>query len=129
MQADHLDAVLEPLGKRVRGFYGAQGSGSLPKDTSVAVCTIEKANSLVNKLLDEGRLSELAIIVIDELHMVSVIVAIFLSPVKACALLGSMPPIIFYIFPAFLKLFLVRRMNFSFRHYVQYTLVCSLSLY
>jgi hypothetical protein len=76
LQADHLDAVLEPLGKRVRGFYGAQGSGSLPRDTSVAVCTIEKANSLVNKLLEEGRLSELAIIVIDELHMVSVIVAI-----------------------------------------------------
>lgn len=42
----------------------------------MAVCTIEKANSLVNKLLEEGRLSELAIIVIDELHMVSVIVAI-----------------------------------------------------
>lgn len=70
-QADHLDAILEPLGKRVRGFYGSQGGSSLTKDTSVAVCTIEKANVLVNKLLEEGRLSELAILVIDELHMVS----------------------------------------------------------
>lgn len=69
-QADHLDAILEPLGKRVRGFYGSQGGSSLTKDTAVAVCTIEKANSLVNKLLEEGRLSELAILVIDELHMV-----------------------------------------------------------
>ncbi|XP_073390265.1 helicase and polymerase-containing protein TEBICHI isoform X3 [Physcomitrium patens] len=69
-KADHLDAILEPLGKRVRGFYGSQGGSSLTKDTSVAVCTIEKANSLVNKLLEEGRLSELAILVIDELHMV-----------------------------------------------------------
>lgn len=61
----------------MRGFYGSQGGSSLTKDTSVAVCTIEKANSLVNKLLEEGRLSELAILVIDELHMVSYYAAIF----------------------------------------------------
>uniref|UniRef100_A0A0D3HTH3 Helicase and polymerase-containing protein TEBICHI n=1 Tax=Oryza barthii TaxID=65489 RepID=A0A0D3HTH3_9ORYZ len=69
-KAEHLEQLLEPLGRHVRSFYGNQGGGSLPKDTSVAVCTIEKANSLVNKLLEEGRLSELGIIVIDELHMV-----------------------------------------------------------
>lgn len=61
---------MEPLGKHVRSYYGNQGGGSLPKDTSVAVCTIEKANSLVNRLLEEDRLSEVGIIVIDELHMV-----------------------------------------------------------
>ncbi|XP_073012513.1 helicase and polymerase-containing protein TEBICHI isoform X1 [Typha latifolia] len=69
-KAEHLELLLEPLGKHVRSFYGNQGGGSLPKDTSVAVCTIEKANSLVNRLLEDGRLSELGIIVIDELHMV-----------------------------------------------------------
>lgn len=69
-QAEHLELLLEPLGKNVRSFFGNQGGGSLPKDTSVAVCTIEKANSLINRLLEEGRLSELGIIVIDELHMV-----------------------------------------------------------
>lgn len=71
MQAVHLEAVLEPLGKLVRNFFGTQGSASVPKDTSVAVCTIEKANSLINKLLEENRLSEVCLIVIDELHMVS----------------------------------------------------------
>ncbi|CAL9781603.1 unnamed protein product [Musa acuminata subsp. burmannicoides] len=70
-KAEHLELLLEPLGKHVRSFYGNQGGGSLPKDTSVAVCTIEKANSLINRLLEEGRLSELGIIVIDELHMVA----------------------------------------------------------
>ncbi|CAA6671596.1 unnamed protein product [Spirodela intermedia] len=69
-KAEHLESLLEPLGKHVRSFYGNQGGGSLPKDTSVAVCTIEKANSLINRLLEEGRLSEVGIIVIDELHMV-----------------------------------------------------------
>ena len=70
LQAQHLEQLLEPLGRHVRSFYGNQGGGSLPKDTAVAVCTIEKANSLVNKLLEDGRLSELGVIVIDELHMV-----------------------------------------------------------
>ncbi|KAJ9555668.1 hypothetical protein OSB04_010282 [Centaurea solstitialis] len=69
-KAEHLEALLEPLGKHVRSYYGSQGGGTLPKDTSVAVCTIEKANSLLNRLLEEGRLQEVGIIVIDELHMV-----------------------------------------------------------
>ncbi|CAB4266528.1 unnamed protein product [Prunus armeniaca] len=69
-KAAHLDVLLEPLGKHVRSYYGNQGGGTLPKDTSVAVCTIEKANFLINRLLEEGRLSEIGIIVIDELHMV-----------------------------------------------------------
>ncbi|GMQ11421.1 hypothetical protein CsSME_00054068 [Camellia sinensis var. sinensis] len=70
-QAEHLEVLLEPLGKHVRSYYGNQGGGTLPKDTSVAVCTIEKVNSLINRFLEEGRLSELRIIVIDELHMVA----------------------------------------------------------
>ncbi|KAL1315068.1 hypothetical protein HN51_041855 [Arachis hypogaea] len=69
-KAEHLERLLEPLGKYVRSYFGNQGGGTLPKDTSVAVCTIEKANSLINRLLEEGRLSEMGIIVIDELHMV-----------------------------------------------------------
>ncbi|KZV31628.1 helicase and polymerase-containing protein TEBICHI [Dorcoceras hygrometricum] len=70
-KAEHLEVLLQPLHKHVRSYYGNQGGSSIPKDTSIAVCTIEKANSLVNRLLEESRLSELGTIVIDELHMVS----------------------------------------------------------
>lgn len=34
------------------------------------VCTIEKANMIVNKMLEEDSLSQLGALVIDELHMV-----------------------------------------------------------
>ncbi|VDO92277.1 unnamed protein product [Schistosoma mattheei] len=37
---------------------------------NVAVCTIEKANSLVNRLIEEERLDELGIVVVDELHLI-----------------------------------------------------------
>ncbi|XP_059445323.1 helicase and polymerase-containing protein TEBICHI-like [Corylus avellana] len=69
-KAEHLEVLLEPLGKHVFSYYGNQGGRTLSKDASVVVCTIEKANSLINRLLEEGRLFEIGIIVTDELHLV-----------------------------------------------------------
>jgi replicative superfamily II helicase len=37
----------------------------------VAVCSIEKANVALNKMLSEGRVGELAAVVVDEVHMVT----------------------------------------------------------
>lgn len=36
----------------------------------MAICTIEKANSLVNRLLEEGTLASLGALVVDELHLI-----------------------------------------------------------
>jgi replicative superfamily II helicase len=44
---------------------------TLTDDVDVAVCTFEKANVLINQLLDEGRESRLSMVVVDELHLVS----------------------------------------------------------
>ncbi|KAI5315956.1 hypothetical protein L3X38_045132 [Prunus dulcis] len=63
--ADKESCILR-INKCVRSYVGNQGGGTLPKDTSVAVCTKEKANFLIKRLLEEGRLSEIGIIVIDE---------------------------------------------------------------
>lgn len=70
-KAAWLEKVCQPLGPRVpvRRFYGAHG-GPLPaRHLGVLVCTFEKANALVSRLVEADRLHELAIVVVDELHM------------------------------------------------------------
>ncbi|EKF26841.1 RNA helicase, putative [Trypanosoma cruzi marinkellei] len=59
----------DALGFVVDGHYGTQGRLPLPKRTAVFVCTIEKANSLLNHMLEEGLTEELGAVVVDELHM------------------------------------------------------------
>ena len=74
-KTEHLSHLLRPIKATVRGYYGAMDSSSssplAPNGESVAVCTIEKANVCINRLLKEGRLAELSCIVIDELHMIA----------------------------------------------------------
>ena len=48
-------------------FIGQQ----LGDDVELAVCTIEKANIIVNQLIDQQRKHQLIMIVIDEIHLIS----------------------------------------------------------
>jgi replicative superfamily II helicase len=64
-----LKRLFESQNLEIVGFFGNQGASSI--DTvDIAVCTIEKANSLVNRLIEEGRLDDIGIVVVDELHMI-----------------------------------------------------------
>jgi replicative superfamily II helicase len=65
---------LKDFGKRlafpVEGYFQNNGKLPLPKNIpTLCVCTIEKANALVNSLIEEGRLGEVGLVVFDELHM------------------------------------------------------------
>lgn len=53
----------------VTSFYGGSKAKATWHDCDVAVCTIEKANMLVNSAIEEGTIDELGIVVCDELHM------------------------------------------------------------
>ncbi|KAI5297867.1 hypothetical protein KEM55_004140 [Ascosphaera atra] len=55
---------------RVTGFFQASKARATWSDTDIAVCTIEKANSLVNSAIDERTIGDLGIVVVDEMHMI-----------------------------------------------------------
>ena len=55
---------------RVVGFFGGSKARAALADADIAVCTIEKANALVNTAIEDGTVNELGIVVMDELHMI-----------------------------------------------------------
>jgi replicative superfamily II helicase len=55
---------------RVVGFFGGSKARATWADVDIAVCTIEKANALVNTAIEAGTVNELGIVVMDELHMI-----------------------------------------------------------
>jgi replicative superfamily II helicase len=76
----------------VRGYHGGVSDGShvLPSTVDVAICTIEKANTIVNQLMKDKRIPELSLVVVDEVHMISdpsrgVLIEIVLTKLRAIA--------------------------------------------
>ena len=64
----YLEKVCAPVDLRVRGHAGTRGGRDLRED--IAVCTIEKANGIINNLVEAGRLEELGMVIVDEIHSV-----------------------------------------------------------
>ncbi|KAK7745282.1 hypothetical protein SLS53_002777 [Cytospora paraplurivora] len=55
---------------RVVGFFGGSKIKQTWADFDIGVCTIEKANSLVNTAIEDGSITKLKVLVLDELHMI-----------------------------------------------------------
>ncbi|KAJ2905036.1 hypothetical protein MKZ38_006429 [Zalerion maritima] len=55
---------------RIVGFFGGSKVRATWHDFDIGVCTIEKANGLVNTAIDDCSISSLQTVVLDELHMV-----------------------------------------------------------
>ncbi|KKA28715.1 hypothetical protein TD95_004942 [Thielaviopsis punctulata] len=55
---------------RVVGFHGGSKIKASWNDFEIAVCTIEKANSMINTAIEEGVISDLQAVVLDEIHMI-----------------------------------------------------------
>ena len=64
-----LKDLLQSSHVKVGGFMGQHHPPGGFSRVDIAVCTIEKANSLVNRLLEEKELEKLGVIVVDELHL------------------------------------------------------------
>lgn len=65
-----LQALFQKAGLKIGGYMGNHRPAGGLSSVDIAVCTIEKANSLINRLVEEGSLNLLGTVVIDELHMV-----------------------------------------------------------
>lgn len=64
-----LTKLLETVNVRLQAFH-SQNEANWGASTDIALCTIEKANSLLNKMLEEQLYHEVEFIIIDELHMI-----------------------------------------------------------
>lgn len=69
-KSNYLQQVFEPSGVKVGGFMGSQAPAGGFASVDIAICTIEKANSLVNRLLEENGTHQLGVVIVDELHMI-----------------------------------------------------------
>ena len=66
----YFQKLFESVGVRVGSFVGNQSPAGGLVAVDIAICTIEKANSLVNRLLEESQLECLGLVVVDEFHMI-----------------------------------------------------------
>ena len=84
-KAEYFRQIWSDLRVGVKLFHG--DDSCLTDDVDVAVCTIEKANSLVNRLFDDGKQHMLRMVVIDEVrHYIMSIISFYIH----CSL--SLPP-------------------------------------
>ena len=55
---------------RVAGLFGGSKGNVKLADIDIAICTIEKANALVNAAIEDGSVSQIGAVVVDEFHMI-----------------------------------------------------------
>ena len=65
-----LQKLYSGAGIRVEYFVGGRAPPGGFRTTDVAICTIEKANNIINKLIEEKKTNDLGMIIVDELHLV-----------------------------------------------------------
>ncbi|VDK68620.1 unnamed protein product [Litomosoides sigmodontis] len=62
-----LQKIWRRVDLRVSAFIGSHSSSF--QDWDASVCTIEKANSLLNRMIDDKTIFDIGVLVIDEFHM------------------------------------------------------------
>ncbi|XP_064500551.1 DNA polymerase theta isoform X2 [Pseudopipra pipra] len=65
----YLQSLFQEVDVTVGGYMGSMSPAGRFSALDVAVCTIEKANGLINRLIEENRMDSLGVVVVDELHM------------------------------------------------------------
>ncbi|XP_041066560.1 DNA polymerase theta [Carcharodon carcharias] len=65
----YLQNLFQEAMVRVEGYMGSTSPAGGFSSLDIAVCTIEKANGLINRIIEEEKMDQIGIVVVDELHM------------------------------------------------------------
>uniref|UniRef100_A0A8D0YDW5 DNA polymerase theta n=1 Tax=Sus scrofa TaxID=9823 RepID=A0A8D0YDW5_PIG len=65
----YLQSLFQEVGIKVDGYMGSTTPTRHFSSLDIAVCTIERANGLINRLIEEKKMDLLGMVVVDELHM------------------------------------------------------------
>ncbi|EHB06668.1 DNA polymerase theta, partial [Heterocephalus glaber] len=65
----YLQSLFQEVGIKVDGYMGSASPSGHFSSLDIAVCTIERANGLINRLIEENKMHLLGMVVVDELHM------------------------------------------------------------
>ncbi|XP_040477243.1 DNA polymerase theta [Ursus maritimus] len=65
----YLQSLFQEVGINVDGYMGSASPRGHFTSLDIAVCTIERANGLINRLIEENKMDLLGMVVVDELHM------------------------------------------------------------
>ncbi|XP_047419090.1 LOW QUALITY PROTEIN: DNA polymerase theta [Sciurus carolinensis] len=65
----YLQSLFQEVGIKVDGYMGSTSPSGHFSSLDIAVCTIERANGLINRLIEENKMDLLGMVVVDELHM------------------------------------------------------------
>ncbi|XP_077922636.1 DNA polymerase theta [Halichoerus grypus] len=65
----YLQSLFQEVGINVDGYMGSASPTGHFSSLDIAVCTIERANGLINRLIEENKMDLLGMVVVDELHM------------------------------------------------------------
>ncbi|XP_037692415.1 DNA polymerase theta isoform X2 [Choloepus didactylus] len=65
----YLQSLFQEVGIKVGGYMGSTSPAGHFSSLDIAVCTVERANGLINRLIEERKMDLLGMVVVDELHM------------------------------------------------------------
>ncbi|XP_029795268.1 DNA polymerase theta [Suricata suricatta] len=65
----YLQSLFQGVGINVDGYMGSASPTGRFSSLDIAVCTIERANGLINRLIEDNKMDLLGMVVVDELHM------------------------------------------------------------
>ncbi|XP_068402753.1 DNA polymerase theta isoform X1 [Eschrichtius robustus] len=65
----YFQSLFQEVGIKVDGYMGSTSPTGHFSSLDIAVCTIERANGLINRLIEENKMDLLGMVVVDELHM------------------------------------------------------------